>query len=80
MRIDHIRSEEAVEQAVGQIVQRDIPDIIKEELKNKLKVKTTIKFPHSFSEGSLVTEVVYDDEVIHENIQTIETGSTIFSF
>ena len=76
MSIYYIRPEEAV----GQIIERDTPDIIKEELKNKLKVKTTIKFPHSFSEGSLVTEVIYDDEVIHKNTQIINAGSTAFSF
>ena len=76
MCIDHIRTEEAV----GQIIERDTPDIIKEELKNKLKVKTTIKFPRSFSEGSLVTEVIYDGETINTNIQKLTTGSTIFAF
>ena len=76
MCADYIRTGEAI----GQIIQRDTPNLIKEELKNKLKVKTTIKFPHSFSEGSLVTEVIYDDEVIHKNTQIINVGSTAFSF
>ena len=62
------------------IVHKEVYDIIKEELKNKLKVRTTIEFPHTFSDGYLKTEVIYDDEVIHENTQTIITGSTAFSF
>ena len=76
MCTDYIRTGEAI----GQIIERDTPDIIKEELKNKLKVKTTIKFPRSFSEGSLVTEVIYDGETINTSIQKITTGSTIFAF
>lgn len=68
------------EEKVGKIVQREVYEIIKEELRNKLKVKTTIQFPQTFNNGYLKTEVIYDDEVIHENVQTIKTGSTIFSF
>jgi len=66
--------------AVGITVNKEIYEIIKEELKNKLKVRTTIEFPHTFSDGYLKTEVIYDDEVIHENTQTIIAGSTAFSF
>jgi len=66
--------------AVSTIVNKEVYEIIKEELKNKLKVKTTIEFPHTFSDGYLKTEVIYDDEVIHENTQTIMAGSTAFSF
>ena len=68
------------EEKVGKIVQKEVYEIIKEELKNKLKVKTTIQFPQTFNNGYLKTEVIYDDEVIHENVQTIKTGSTMFSF
>ena len=68
------------EEKVGKIVQKEVYEIIKEELRNKLKVKTTIQFPQTFNNGYLKTEVIYDDEVIHENVQTIKTGSTIFSF
>ena len=68
------------EEKVGKIVQKEVYEIIKEELKNKLKVKTTIQFPQTFNNGYLKTEVIYDDEVIHENVQTLKTGSTIFSF
>ena len=68
------------EEKVGKIVQKEVYEIIKEELKEKLKVKTTIQFPQTFNNGYLKTEVIYDDEVIHENVQTIKTGSTIFSF
>ena len=66
--------------AVSTIVQKEVYEIIKEELKEKLKVRTTIEFPHTFSDGYLKTEVIYDDEVIHENTQTITAGSTAFSF
>ena len=66
--------------AVSTIVHKEVYDIIKEELKEKLKVRTTIEFPHTFSDGYLKTEVIYDDEVIHENTQTIIAGSTAFSF
>ena len=65
---------------IGEVVQKEVYEIIKEELRNKLKVKTTIQFPQTFNNGYLKTEVIYDDEVIHENVQTIKTGSTIFSF
>jgi hypothetical protein len=68
------------EEKVGKIVQKEVYEIIKEELRNKLKVKTTIQFPQTFNNGYLKTEVIYDDEVIHENVQTIKTGSTMFSF
>ena len=68
------------EEKVSKIVQKEVDEIIKEELRNKLKVKTTIQFPQTFNNGYLKTEVIYDDEVIHENVQTIKTGSTIFSF
>ena len=67
-------------EVVGQLVQKEVYEIIKEELKNKLKVRTTIEFPHTFSDGYLKTEVIYDDEVIHENTQTITAGSTAFLF
>ena len=67
-------------EAIGTIVHKEVYDIIKEELKEKLKVRTTIEFPHTFSDGYLKTEVIYDDEVIHENTQTIMAGSTAFSF
>ena len=76
MCTDHIK----IKEVVGQIVQKSTPEIIKEELKNKLKVKTTIKFPHSFSDGSLVTEVIYGGETINTSIQKLTTGSTIFAF
>ena len=65
---------------IGEVVQKEVYEIIKEELRNKLKVKTTIQFPQTFNNGYLKTEVIYDDEVIHENVQTIKTGSTMFSF
>ena len=65
---------------IGEVVQKEVYEIIKKELRNKLKVKTTIQFPQTFNNGYLKTEVIYDDEVIHENVQTIKTGSTIFSF
>jgi hypothetical protein len=67
-------------EAVSTIVHKEVYDIIKEELKEKLKVRTTIEFPHTFSDGYLKTEVIYDDEVIHENTQTINSGSMAFSF
>ena len=67
-------------EAISTIVHKEVYDIIKEELKKKLKVRTTIEFPHTFSDGYLKTEVIYDDEVIHENTQTITAGSTAFSF
>ena len=57
-----------------------ISKIIKEELKNKLKVKTTIVFPQTFQDGNLITEVIYDNDVINTNIQKLSTRSTIFSF
>jgi len=65
---------------IGEVVQKEVYEIIKEELRNKLKVKTTIQFPQTFNNGYLKTEVIYDDEVINENVQTIKTGSTMFSF
>ena len=65
---------------IGEVVQKEVYEIIKKELRNKLKVKTTIQFPQTFNNGCLKTEVIYDDEVIHENVQTLKTGSTIFSF
>ena len=67
-------------EVVDQLVHKGVYDIIKEELKEKLKVRTIIEFPHTFSDGYLKTEVIYDDEVIHENTQTITAGSTAFSF
>lgn len=67
-------------EAISTIVHKEVYDIIKEELKEKLKVRTTIEFPHTFSDGYLKTEVIYDDEVIQENTQTIMAGSTAFSF
>lgn len=67
-------------EAISTIVHKEVYDIIKEELKEKLKVRTTIEFPHTFSDGYLKTEVIYDNEVIHENTQTIMAGSTAFSF
>jgi len=67
-------------EVVDQLVHKEVYDIIKEELKEKLKVRTIIEFPHTFSDGYLKTEVIYDDEVIHENTQTITAGSTAFSF
>ena len=67
-------------EAISTIVHKKVYDIIKEELKEKLKVRTTIEFPHTFSDGYLKTEVIYDNEVIHENTQTIMAGSTAFSF
>ena len=79
-------------EAIGKIVQEEITDkvtdiikeqfinVIKNEIKNNLKVRTSIKFPQTFNDGYLKTEVIYDDEVIHENIQTINHGSMMFSF
>ena len=67
-------------EAVSTIVHKEVYDIIKEKLKENLKVRTTIEFPHTFSDGYLKTEVIYDNEVIHENTQTIMAGSTAFSF
>lgn len=75
-------------EAIGKIVQEEVTGIIKKEsinvikneIKNNLKVRTSIKFPQTFSDGYLKTEVIYDDEVIHENTQTIKGGSMAFSF
>ena len=75
-------------EAIGKIVQEEVTDIIKKEsvelikneIKNNLKVKTSIKFPQTFSDGYLKTEVIYDNEVIHESTQTINNGSMMFSF
>ena len=75
-------------EAIGEIVQERVTDmiekesinIIKNEIKNNLKVRTSIKFPQTFNDGYLKTEVIYDDEVIHENTQAINRGSMMFSF
>lgn len=57
-----------------------ILNIIKKEIKENLKIKTTITLPHSLVDGELVTEIIYDNEVINKEVQKIKLGSTIFSF
>lgn len=68
------------QEKIADIIKRESIEIIKNELKNNLKVRTSIEFPHTFSNGYLKTEVIYDDEVIHESTQTINSGSMAFSF
>lgn len=65
---------------VTDIIKKESAEIIKNELKNNLKVRTSIEFPHTFSNGYLKTEVIYDNEIIHTSTQTINSGSTAFSF
>lgn len=65
---------------ITDIIKKESAEIIKNELKNNLKVRTSIEFPHTFSNGYLKTEVIYDNEVIHTSTQTINSGSTAFSF
>ena len=57
-----------------------IQKIIKDELKNNLKVNTSIQFPVAFSDGYILTEVKYNDEIIYVNKNIISKGSTLFSF
>ena len=71
---------EKMSEKVIDMIEKESVELIKNELKKNLKVKTTIKFPQTFSDGYLKTEVIYDDEVIHENTQTIKGGSMAFSF
>jgi len=73
---DFIRSSEAV----SKIIKEDVSDIIRDELKKNLKVRTTITFPQTFNNGCLLTEIIYDGEVINTETQIIAKGSTMFSF
>ena len=57
-----------------------IQKIIKDELKNNLKVNTSIQFPAAFNDGYILTEVIYDNEIIYVNKNIISKGSTLFSF
>jgi len=71
---------EKVTEKVTDMIEKESINVIKNEIKNNLKVRTSIKFPQTFNDGYLKTEVIYDNEIIHESTQVIKGGSMAFSF